>query len=111
MCSGLNNGTDEEQFNKCRFEKARDSVLHSNDRSQCAIRALASFPDSLENERTDTLKEIDKNGQAHALERRSVPMSVQELEQLRLVAIVQCMQALGWADADNWQMGRHNICP
>jgi hypothetical protein len=111
MCMGLKSKTSEVQFNKCEYEKARDSLLHKADRSQCSVRAVASYPDSLKIPRTDTLSETDKDGKAHVFQRTMPPVSAAELEQSRIGSMVGCMQSLGWASAYDWKLGRRNICP
>ncbi len=108
LCLGLRTESDQRQYNKCEYEKARDSVLYANDKSQCSTRVTGAYPDSLLKGRTDTLTETDKSGVTHAYQRAIAPVSTQDLQQQRSGAIVECMQNLGWVNADNWLLGRRN---
>lgn len=111
LCAGLKMQDGDSAGNKCAYEKARDMVLHANDRAQCVTRAEGTFPDSAMRGRKDTLVEKDKNGVTHSFERTIGPVTAQELEQSRAGMVVECMQNLGWASASDWTFGRRNACP
>ncbi len=103
-------GEDERPFNKCLYEKLKESIMHKADKEQCSIRAKATYLDSFTTERKDTLKETDKDGVVHTFERTSPPVSSKELLQLRAAFIIDCMQKSGWANTDDWKLGRRTSC-
>jgi hypothetical protein len=108
LCLPLRTGADEKAFNKCSYEKAKDSALYTIDKSQCSIRAKGAYPDSFLKGRTDTLTETGKDGVVHTYQRTITSVSTQDLEQQRAAAVVECMQSLGWVDASNWHLGKRN---
>lgn len=109
MCLGLKPQNESDvPYNKCLFEKARDSVTYAANQPQCLARARADYPDGLLQGRTDTLKETDKDGTVHTFERKTPPMTAQELEQRRKGEFIACMQNLGWINADDWGLGRQS---
>lgn len=110
MCLGFKNDS-EIRYNKCKFEKARDRFLYDIDKSQCIIRAKGAYPDGFQNQPMGTLTKTDELGQTHTFKCANVSVSSIELEQLRAGKIVECMQSLGWTSADDWKLGRRNICP
>ena len=105
MCVNLKKGTDETAYNKCMFEKARDQGLYESDKAQCLAHTSATYPDSLLQASSETLRETDKDGRIRTLERIVKAIDPQELQSLRKSATIECMQRAGWANADNWKMG------
>lgn len=107
LCIGLKTENDQRLYNKCKYEKARDSVIHQRDRKQCAAHAVATYPNRLaQTGRTETLQETDKNGVVRTFQRVIEPTPVSELEALRYSDILSCMQQLGWNNADDWSEGK-----
>jgi hypothetical protein len=95
---------------KCAYDKVRDMTLHASDRSQCTTRAEGAYPDGSLHERTDRLMETDQSGVTHAYQRTSGPITPKDLDQLRSGSLIECMQSLGWASADDWRLGHRNAC-
>lgn len=108
LCDGFKNAENEVAYNKCRYQKAMDAALHSSDRKQCFLRSKANYPDSFTREKhTEISYKSDGEKKSGVVERIINPISEKELEDLRYGAVIECMQNLGWASADNWKLGRN----
>jgi hypothetical protein len=108
LCQGLKMYSSESAYNKCSYEKALNMTLFPSDKSQCETQAKGTYPDSFLNGRTDTLLETDKNGVVHTYQRAIAAISAQDLKQLRTASVVECMQKLGWVNADDWRTGKRS---
>ncbi len=108
MCLGLKTDASDTAYNKCSYEKARDLTLFNNDKGQCDIQAKGAYPDSFLRGRTDTLTETDKGGAVHTFQRTSTSLSTHDLDQGRAAALVDCMQKLGWVNANDWHLGKRS---
>ena len=108
LCAGLKSSGDEHPYNECAYTKGRDWLLHRVDKAQCTTKSLASFPDGLLSGYTETLTDTDKKGVAHTYQRTIPPVTRQDLLQQRAGAVIDCMQKLGWVDANDWQPGKRS---
>ena len=108
LCSGIKLDRGEREFNKCAYERARDSILYAADKTQCLAQSHGVYPDNLLKSRTDILTETDKEGVSHTFQRTITPILPQDLSQQRSGAFAECMQKLGWVDANNWRPGKRS---
>ena len=109
LCAGMKSSSDQRPYNKCAYTKGRDLLLFTASKTQCLNQAHGAYPDSLLQQRTDTLTEKDEHGVSHTFSRVSTPPSTrQSLDQQRAGAFADCMQKLGWVDANDWQPGKRN---
>jgi len=112
LCLGLKTDTNESTYNRCKYEKARAIAMYTAEKSQCQLRVEAELPESLTQKgRFETLRETDSKGVSHVYERTIEPIADKELQTRRSAAFTACMQALGWADANDWNLGRRCANP
>ena len=110
MCVGLKEMSDNTAYNKCKYEKASEQFFHRSDRQQCAAQSVAEYPDSLTKDTTtQTLRKKDSSGRIYTLEQIVHPISNAELASQRYGFITQCMQNIGWANADNPLAGKRLV--
>src|SRR4051812_37556199 len=69
ICQGLKLSAGDTAYNKCGYQRAKDSVLFAKDHEQCKTTAQGALPDSFLKGRTDTLTEKDKDGIIHTYQR------------------------------------------
>lgn len=118
MCLGLKKTGNEVPFNRCKFQHAQNSVLHSSDRAGCVAQAIGAYPDYLLVPDPVEIDEDDHSNTTHTYRSgrttttiynngyRRPAISHRQLESMRNGAVVACMGALGWNNADNWALGR-----
>ena len=108
LCAGLKSSGGDVSYNSCSYSKAVDLTLHENDKAQCTTQATGAYPDTLTATQTDTLTEADRNGVSHSFKRDIPGISNQSLQQERAGGVVECMQKMGWVNADDWRLGKRS---
>ena len=108
LCAGLKSGSDDHAYNQCSYTKGRDWLLFRVDKDQCTTQSLASYPDGLLSGHVETFSETDKKGVVHSYQRTLPPTPRQDLLQQRAGAVIDCMQRLGWVDANSWAPGKRS---
>ena len=94
----------DDEYNKCRLEKAEQNKNFSSDRNTCDQKAFNSYPDALTRGAEEhVIKEID--GKEEREIRILKKMSADELTQRRKAYFVSCMSNFGWRDPNSWAAG------
>ena len=106
MCLSLKTPYDQTEYNRCKFERAREQRVYQADYYACRTQAKGHYPRYLaRRDLVETRIMGDSNGYGRITQTIAEPIRGRELNELRAGGISACMQNLGWASPNDWRLG------